>query len=145
LSVRLRSVFAAGFGAALCLTSGAALAAPQTPPTEVDSLTVFASTDVRLTVALGGDIAPDQMVVSAPVGIRCSGALFDYINSETRQCWLWVRRNQPVMLTAQGRGVYGRDWSVVWSGCEPVAGGPACTFTPAGEAVVAAVFSGATR
>ncbi len=143
--MRLRSVLAAGLCAALCLTSGAALAAPQSPPTEVDSLTVFASTDVRLTIALGGDVASDQMVTSAPVGIRCGGALFEYMNSDNRQCWLWVRRNQPVMLTAQGRGVYGRDWSVAWSGCEPVAGGPACTLTPAGEAVVAAVFSGAAR
>lgn len=140
--MRLRTLLAAGLGAALCLTSGAALAAPQLPPTEVDSLTVFASLDVRLTVAIGGDVSVDQIVSSAPVGIRCGGAMFQYTNLENRQCWLWVRRNQPVILTAQGKGVYGRDWTVVWSGCEPVAGGPACTLTPAGEAVVAAVFSG---
>lgn len=140
--MRLRTLLAAGLGAALCLTSGAALAAPQLPPTEVDSLTVFASLDVRLTVAIGGDVSVDQIVSSAPVGIRCGGAMFQYTNLENRQCWLWVRRNQPVILTAQGKGVYGRDWTVVWSGCEPVAGGPACTLTPSGEAVVAAVFSG---
>jgi hypothetical protein len=46
------------------------------------------------------------------------------------------------MLTAQGKGVFGRDWTVTWSGCETVAGGPACILTPSGEAVVAAVFSG---
>jgi hypothetical protein len=109
---------------------------------EVDSLTVIASADVRLTIALGGDVAPDQVVTSAPVGIRCGGAMFQYTTSENRLCWLWVRRNQPVMLTAQGKGVFGRDWTVTWSGCEPVAGGPACILTPAGEAVVAAVFSG---
>lgn len=79
---------------------------------------------------------------SAPVGIRCGGALFQYMNIENRQCWLWVRRNQPVMLTAQGKGVFGRDWTVSWAGCEPVAGGPACMLTPSGEAVVAAVFGG---
>ena len=143
--MRLGSVFAAGIGAALCLTSGAAHAASASQPTDVEAVTVIASTDVRLTVALGGEITVDQVVTSAPVGIRCGSALFEYMNSENRQCWLWVRRNQPVMLTAQGKGVYGRDWAVVWSGCEPVAGGPACLVTPSGEAVVAAVFSGATR
>ena len=131
---------AAGFGAALCLLSGTALAAPA-QPTDVDGLTVIASADVRLTVALGGDVTAEQVVTSAPVGIRCGGALFQYTNVENRQCWLWVRRNQPVILTAQGSGVYGRDWTVVWSGCEPVAGGPACTLTPKQEAVVAPVFS----
>lgn len=140
--MRLRSVLAAGIGAALCLTSGAALAAPQSTPVEVDSLTVTASADVRLTIALGGDVAVDQVVTSAPVGILCGGAMFQYTTSENRQCWLWVRRNQPVMLTAQGKGVFGRDWTVTWSGCEAVAGGPACSLTPSGETVVAAVFSG---
>jgi hypothetical protein len=143
--VRLRSVFTAGIAAALCLISGAALAAPASQPTDVDSITVFASTDVRLTIALGGDVTPEQVVTSAPVGIRCGGALFQYMNIENRQCWLWVRRNQPVMLTAQGKGVFGRDWTVAWSGCEPVAGGPACRLTPAGETVVAAVFSTGTQ
>jgi hypothetical protein len=145
LSVRLRSVFTAGIVAALCLTSGAALAATASQPTDVEGITVFASTDVRLTIALGGDVTPEQVVTSAPVGIRCGGALFQYMNIENRQCWLWVRRNQPVMLTAQGKGEFGRDWTVTWSGCEPVAGGPACRLTPAGETVVAAVFSAGTR
>lgn len=131
-----------GVALALSVMSTSALAATAAEPVDVDSLTVFASTDVRVTVAIGGDVSVDQVVSSAPVGVRCGGAMFQYTNVENRQCWLWVRRNQPVILTAQGKGVYGRDWSVVWSGCEPVAGGPACTLTPSGEAVVAAVFSG---
>ncbi len=138
-----RSMFAAGCGAALFLFAGAASAAQG--GTEVDSVTVFAPTDVRLTLAVGGQMAPDQYVTSAPVGLRCGGAEYQYDTSENRQCWLWVRRNQPVMLTAQGRGAYGQDWTVTWSGCEPVAGGPACLLTPKQEAVVAAVFTRHTR
>lgn len=140
--MRFGFMLVAGVALALSVMSTSALAATAAEPTDVDSLTVFASTDVRVTVAIGGDISVDQVVSSAPVGVRCGGAMFQYTNVENRQCWLWVRRNQPVILTAQGKGVYGRDWSVVWSGCEPVAGGPACTLTPSGEAVVAAVFSG---
>ncbi len=131
-----RSIIA---GVALSLVAAAASAA--SVANEVDSVTVFASTDVRLTVAVGGQMTPDQYVTSAPVGIRCGGAEFQYDPRANHQCWLWVRRNQPLVLTAQGRGVYGQDWTVVWSGCEPVAGGPACTLTPKQEAVVAAVFS----
>ncbi len=143
--MRRRTVLTAAIAAALCLASGAAPAAPASQPTDVDSVTVFASTDVRLTIAIGGNVTPDQVVTSAPVGIRCGGALFQYMNIENRQCWLWVRRNQAVMLTAQGKGEFGRDWTVAWNGCEPVAGGPACRLTPAGESVVAAVFSSGTR
>lgn len=140
--MRLGSTLVAGVALALAVMSTSALAATAAEPVDVDSLTVFASPDVRVTVAIGGDVSVDQVVSSAPVGVRCGGAMFQYTNVENRQCWLWVRRNQPVILTAQGKGVYGRDWSVAWSGCEPVAGGPACTLTPSGEAVVAAVFSG---
>lgn len=140
--MRFGSMLVCGVALALSVMSTSALAATAAEPVDVDSLTVFASTDVRVTVAIGGDVSVDQVVSSAPVGVRCGGAMFQYTNVENRQCWLWVRRNQPVILTAQGKGVYGRDWSVVWSGCEPVGGGPACTLTPSSEAVVAAVFGG---
>jgi len=132
-------MIATGCGAALLLGTGSASAAQA--PTDVDGITVYAATDVRLTLAIGGEITPGQVVTSAPVGMNCGGAEYRYSTRENRQCWLWVRRNQPVILTAQGEGAYGRDWTVVWSGCEPVAGGPACLLTPKQEAVVAAVFS----
>jgi hypothetical protein len=136
----LRRSMIAAFGAALSLFAGTALAA-QVDGAEVDSVTIFAPADVRLTLAVGGQVSRDHVVTSAPVGMHCGGDAFQYDTDDNHQCWLWVRRNQPVILTAQGSGVYGRDWTVVWSGCEPVAGGPACTLTPKQEAVVAAVFS----
>lgn len=138
-----RSMIAASAGAALLLSAGAAFAAQAGP--EVDSVTVFAPNEVRLTVAIGGELAPGQVVTSAPIGMRCGGAEYQFTTRENRQCWLWVRRNQQVMLTAQGHGAYGTDWTVAWSGCEPVAGGPACKLTLGGETVVAAVFSRGQR
>lgn len=130
----------AACGAALSLFAGAALAAQGATP-EVDSLTIYAPTDVRLTLAVGGQMTRDQVVTSAPVGLHCGGDEYKYETAQSHQCWLWVRRNQPVVLTAQAHGAYGADWTVAWSGCEPVAGGPACIVTPSKEAVVAAVFT----
>lgn len=124
--------------AAVFLVGAASQAAAET---EIEGVTVIATADVRLTVAIGGQIGPDQVVTSAPVGLRCGGAEYQYITRENRQCWLRVRRNSPVLLTAQGRGAFGRDWTVTWSGCQPVAGGAACELRPGDEAVVAAVFS----
>jgi hypothetical protein len=144
---RRRFITSVASCAALFLTLGAAFAAgAQTPVdrgggADVDSVTVYAPLDVRITIAIGGDITPEQVVTSAPVGIRCGGATFQFTTSENRQCWLWVRRNQEVILTAQGRGAFGDAWNVVWSGCQPVAGGSACQLAPNRETVVAAVFS----
>jgi hypothetical protein len=119
-------------------------------PTESDSGSRYppiltpsapASEPVRITVALGGTAGSEQVVTSKPAGIRCGAASIENMTSENRQCWMWVPINRPVTLTAQGKGVFGWDWHVAWSGCEPVAEGPACTLVPTDETVVAAVFS----
>lgn len=140
MSVRAFTALSAGF--ATLLLSGAALAQSAPPrPTDVDAVTVLASPDVRLTVAVGGDMAAETFVTSAPVGLNCGGASSRYDHKANHQCWLWVRRNRPVMLTAQASGRFGADWSVQWVGCEPVANGAACQLSPKEEAQVAAVFT----
>lgn len=123
---------------------GGALAAQVTVPTDVDGVTVVATADVRLTMAVGGDMAADVVVTSAPIGLNCGAAMFQYTPKENRQCWLWVRRNRPVVLTAQSLGRYGVDWTVQWVGCEPLGNGAACRVSPGAELEVAAIFSRAT-
>lgn len=135
------AIAAAAAGLALALHASGALAAPiASDATLVDELTVTAASEVRLTVALGGDVGPKVIVTSAPAGLNCGGSQFRYTLGENRQCWIWVKRNQPVMLTAQGLGGFGVDWTVEWVGCEPAAGGAVCQLTPATETQVAAVF-----
>lgn len=121
------------------LFGGGALAAQAAVPTEVDELTIVATADVRLSVAAGGDIDQDTYVTSAPVGLACGGWMYRY-SDPGRQCWLRVRRNRPVMLSAQAPGRFGSDWTVEWSGCTPVAGGGVCELTPGDDALVAVVF-----
>lgn len=139
-----RLLTAATIGCATLLLSGTAFAqsgAATTRATEVDGVTIVANADVRLTMAVGGDMAPDVVVTSAPIGLNCGAAMFQYTPKENRQCWLWVRRNRPVVLTAQSLGRYGVDWKVEWVGCEPLANGAACQVSPRNEMEVAAVFS----
>jgi hypothetical protein len=125
--------------AVACIATAAAAAVPA--PTDIDSVTVVADTDVRLSVAIGGDVAEDTFVSSAPVGLICGGAQYQYMTRENRQCWLRVRRKSPIILTAQANGRYGTDWSVQWVGCEPIANGAACTLSARDEAQVAALFT----
>lgn len=139
-----RLVAAATIGCATLCLPGTALAqsaAASTRATEVDGVTIVATAEVRLTVAVGGDMAPDVVVTSAPIGLNCGAALFQYTPKENRQCWLWVRRNRPVVLTAQSLGRYGVDWGVQWVGCEPLANGAACRVSPKEELEVAAIFT----
>ncbi len=119
--------------------AGVAYAAPQ--PTEVDSVVIFADTDVRVMVAVGGDVGENTYVASAPPGMACGGAQYQYMTRESRQCWLRVRRKTPLVLTAQNNGHYGVDWSVQWVGCEPIGNGAACTLTAQNEAQVVALFT----
>lgn len=125
--------------AALWAMAGVAYAAPQ--PTEVDSVVIFADTDVRVMVAVGGDVGENTYVASAPPGMACGGAQYQYMTRESRQCWLRVRRKTPLVLTAQNNGHYGVDWSVQWVGCEPIGNGAACTLTAQNEAQVVALFT----
>lgn len=128
---------------ALLLAPSAALAqaVKLDAPVDVESLTVSPNPDVRISVVVGGDVNFATTVVSAPLGINCGGASFQYTTKENRQCWLWVRRHHPVILTAQVDGRYGQDWTVTWIGCEPAAGGAACTLDPTVETEIGAVFT----
>ncbi len=125
--------------AVLGVATAAAAAVPS--PTVVDSVTVTADTDVRLSVAIGGDVAADTYVSSAPVGLSCGGARYQYMTQANRQCWLRVRRKSQVILTAQANGRYGTDWTVQWVGCEPIANGAACMVSIQDEGQVAALFT----
>ncbi|ATQ42305.1 hypothetical protein [Caulobacter mirabilis] len=117
-----------------------ALQATTAAPT-VSELEITAAADVRLTVAAGGDMDPKTYVVSAPVGVTCGGAEYRYVTQENRQCWLWVRRNSEVVLTAQSTGGYGSAWTVEWVGCKPIGNGSACVLNPGVETSVAALFT----
>lgn len=123
--------------------AGAALAANPVPAgsTQVDEVVIVADTDVRVMVAVGGDVAEDTFVASAPPGLACGGAQYQYLTRENRQCWLRVKRKTPIILTAQANGRYGQDWSVQWVGCEPIANGAACTLSAVDETQVAALFT----
>lgn len=127
--------------AALAPSAALANGVDSDQPSYVDPLTVTASPDVRVSVVVGGDVDFETTVSSAPLGINCGGASFRYTTKENRQCWLWVRRHHPVILTAQVDGRYGQDWTVAWIGCEPTAGGAACTLDPTVETEIGAVFT----
>ncbi len=134
LSVLLAAAVWAVAGGAMAATAAAG-------STVVDELVIVADTDVRLMVAVGGDITDDTYVASAPPGLACGGAQYQYTTRENRQCWLRIRRKSPVILTAQAKGHYGVDWSVQWVGCEPIGNGAACTLSAADEVQVAALFT----
>ena len=128
--------------ASLWAAAGGAFAATVDPvATTVDGVTVVADLDVRLVVAVGGDIGETTYVASAPPGLACGGVQYQYMTQSNRQCWLRIKRRTPVILTAQASGRYGVDWSVQWVGCEPVANGAACTVTAQAEAQVVALFT----
>jgi len=110
-------------------------------PNEVAAVEVTPSMDVKLSVTVGGDVGARTFVSSAPAGMDCGGAAFRYSTSEVRQCWLWVRRGREAMLAATAEGLYGKDWTVAWSGCDPVANGAACRLTPRLDSNIAAVFT----
>ena len=129
--------------AGLLAVAGSAVAAEPDPrlATTVDGVTVVADMDVRIMVAVGGDIGADTYVASAPPGLTCGGAQYQYMTRENRQCWLRIKRKAPVILTAQADGHYGADWTVQWVGCQPIANGAACTVAAQDELQVAALFT----
>ena len=135
-------VFTGLIAAGLWAVAGSGLAATADPvATMVDGVTVVADLDVRLVVAVGGDIGENTYVASAPPGLACGGVQYQYMTQSNRQCWLRIKRRTPVILTAQANGRYGVDWSVQWVGCEPIANGAACTITAQGEAQIVALFT----
>ena len=96
--------------------------------------------DYRLRVALAGADAASDLVVSADPGMHCGDARFDRTPGPYRQCWLRGRRGEPILLTAQHEGVFGRDWTVEWTGCQPVDDGRSCSAAIAGAMEVGATF-----
>lgn len=123
------------------LATGAALAAPVAAPTDLDGVVVVADIDVRLSVAVGGDVNENTFVASAPAGLTCGGVQYQYMSRENRQCWLRSRRKTPIILTAQNNGHYGVDWTVQWVGCEPIGNGAACALNAQDESQVVALFT----
>ena len=139
----LRAICAVAVGAATLFQAGAGVAAtaPTAPAvTDVDSITVVADMDVLLSVAVGGDVVKDTLVVSTPAGLKCGGARFEYETSQNRQCWVRLHRDRPTILSAQADGRYGTDWRVDWTGCTPISNGAACELKPRADAQIAALF-----
>lgn len=139
----LRSISAVVVGAASLFHAGAGFAA--TAPTaadvtDIDSITVVGASDVLLSVAVGGDVVKDTLVVSTPAGLKCGGARFEYETSQLRQCWVRLQRNKPTILAAQADGRYGTDWRVDWTGCTPISNGAACELKSKVDAQVAVLF-----
>jgi hypothetical protein len=121
------------------LISGPALA-----QTQVSEVQIRADNTVILRVNVSGAMGPKTVVISDDVvGINCGPDAYKWTEHENRQCWVWVRRSKTVLLGAKGmKGQFGKDWSVVWSGCEVVDGGKACRIVPEDETTVGAVFTG---
>ncbi len=123
------------------LAAGVAMAAPAAGPTDLEGVVIVADIDVRVSVAVGGDINENTYVTSAPTGLTCGGAQYQYMTRENRQCWLRTKRKTPVVLTAQNNGHYGVDWTVQWVGCEPIGNGAACTLSAQDESQIVALFT----
>ncbi|MCF8506652.1 MAG: hypothetical protein K9G59_17225 [Caulobacter sp.] len=129
--------------AGLWAVAGSASAVESAPGavTTVDGVTVVADMDVRLMVAIGGDVPDGTYVSSAPSGLFCGGVQTRFATQFNYQCWLRIKRKAPVVLAAQSNGHYGVDWTVQWVGCEPVANGAACKLAASEEAQVVALFT----
>lgn len=130
--------------AVLALISAAPAVAAD-PVTEVSGVDVVADLNVRLLVDVSGDMQPDTVVVSDLVGVNCGADAYKYTPHEVRQCWVWVRRRKPVVLTARASGEYGRDWNVRWSGCQVSGDGRSCTTAITSETQIAANFTRKTH
>jgi hypothetical protein len=115
---------------------------PELPPAdELPAITVRGYyMDYRLRVGLSGAEAATDLIVSADPGMNCGDARFDRTPGPYRQCWLRGRRNAPILLTAQRQGEFGRDWTVDWTGCEPLDAGRSCAVAIGGEMSVGATF-----
>lgn len=82
---------------------------------------------VRLDVVISGDTGPRTVIVSDRPGINCGPDQYKYTQGENRQCWVWVRRSRPVLLSAKGmKGQFGQDWNIDWTGCDVQDGGARC-------------------
>ena len=121
----------------------AALTQTQGPtiPVELPGVTVRGGfSDYRLQVNLSGADDPSDLIVSLDPGMNCGDTRFERTPGPYRQCWLRGRRGEPILLTAQHEGVFGRDWTVDWTGCEPIGDGRSCSAAIAGTMQVGATF-----
>lgn len=119
----------------------AAQAHQPTPPVELPGVTVVGGHyDYLLRVDLSGTDAASDLVVSVDPAMNCGDERFSREPGPWRQCWLRGQRGSPILLTAQHDGVYGRDWTVEWSGCEPIDDGRSCSAAIAGTMQVGATF-----
>lgn len=125
----------------IALVLSLAVAAQDAPPVELPGVTVMGDHfDYRLEVALSGAGAASDLVTSSDPGMYCGDTRFDRTPGPWRQCWLRGRRGAPIVLTAQRDGVFGQDWTVEWSGCEPIDDGRRCSAPITGTMQVAATF-----
>lgn len=113
---------------------------PVAPTRVADVIVVGSYFDYRLRVNLAGADSASDLVVSADPAMNCGDQRFDTTPGPYRQCWLRGRRNTPIILTAQQTGVFGRDWTVDWIGCQPLDDGRSCTVAISGEMEVGATF-----
>lgn len=126
---------------ALVLSSLLAAGAQDPGPVELPGVTVVGDGyDYLLEVDLVGAAAAADLVVSADPPMYCGGEAFSRTPGPWRQCWLRGRRGSPIVLTAQREGVFGRDWSVAWTGCEPIGDGSRCSAPITGTMRVGATF-----
>lgn len=96
--------------------------------------------DRLLSVAVSGDADVDTLVASVPRGVYCSALAYQYARGPIRLCWLRARRKTEVLLRALAPGAFGRDWTVQWSGCEPMPDPSWCRVRLDDARKVAAVF-----
>lgn len=110
--------------------------------TEVTEVVVRSrAPDWLLTVTVAGDIGEHTFVSSAPIGLNCGGEQFQYFKTvANRQCWLRVRDNRKVLLSAQENGRFGETWTVEWHGCTPLGSGAMCEINSREDAQVGATF-----
>ncbi|WP_296819763.1 hypothetical protein [Brevundimonas sp.] len=130
--------------AAALLATTLLLASGQADPggvTVVDGVEVIGDPmDYRLRVTLAGADRAGAMVLSSDPAMWCGDARFNNTPGPFRQCWLRGFRGEPIVLTAQNEGQFGRDWTVEWTGCQPLADGRSCSAEIAGEMQVGATF-----
>ena len=125
----------------LTLMAALQISGPDVDVTALPDITVVSQPiDYRLRVQLAGADEASDLVVSADPGMFCGDPRFDETPGPFRQCWLRGHRNEPIVLTAQHTGEFGRDWSVVWTGCEPQPDGRSCSATLASEMEIGATF-----
>lgn len=120
------------------------LASGQSDPsgiTVVDGVDVIGDAmDYRLGVTLAGADQATAMILSNDPPMWCGDARFNGTPGPFRQCWLRGHRGEPIVLTAQHDGQFGRDWTVDWTGCQPLADGRSCSAEIAGSMEVGATF-----